>query len=55
MAKGTKVKSISTGWQGVVTMPGKVIVQVKFQFLTNVGKSSLKSAWRVADLLEVTA
>ncbi len=51
MAKGTKVRSIDTGWTGTVSMAGTTIVQVVFRFETFGGKArTIKSAWRVSDL-----
>jgi len=51
MTKSQRVKAISTGWTGIITMAGKTIVQVRFEFETFGGrKRSIKSAWRVSDL-----
>lgn len=49
--KGDKVKAVSTGWTGTITMAGQIIVQVAFAFSTASGrKRIIKSAWRVTDL-----
>ncbi len=51
MPKGKRVRSISTGWTGVVTMSGLTSVQVRFSFETaNGGTCTMKSAWRISDL-----
>ena len=51
MNKGKRVRSITNGWTGIVTMAGNTIVQVRFTFTTASGKiRSMKSAWWVSDL-----
>ena len=51
MSKGTRVRSVKTGWTGVITMAGTTIVQVRFAFETQSGRARIiKSAWRVSDL-----
>jgi hypothetical protein len=51
MSKGNRIRSIKTGWTGIVTMAGNTIVQVRFSFTTANGTiRSMKSAWRVSDL-----